>query len=225
MTTFTISNDYGYVIASVGLYAWGQGISGIMVGMARGAAFTKNEKLWAKKEIQAMNETAKKEFGEELDKQGYPDMGNGLLGNHLDVKDWVLFNRAQRSHYKVSEGASSFVSPPSLPPSLPPSRSLIHSLTHAAPSPHPDTQWIEDSAPFIGCTLASGLVHPKTAAIICAVGAVTKFISTYGYRTLGNKGRYLAGSGIVAALSNVAAWGFTVYVGLKQAGALASLGV
>ncbi len=49
----------------------------------------------------------KKAFGRELDKGGYPDMGNGKIAANLSYKDWYLFQCAQRAHYQLLEWISS----------------------------------------------------------------------------------------------------------------------
>jgi glutathione S-transferase len=45
--------------------------------------------------------------GEEVQKGGYPDMGNGRYSDKLSYEQWYKFNNAQRAHYNFIEFAPS----------------------------------------------------------------------------------------------------------------------
>jgi len=44
-------------------------------------------------------------FGKEIEKGGYPDMGNGRYSQKLSYEQWYKFNNAQRAHYNFIEFA------------------------------------------------------------------------------------------------------------------------
>ena len=44
--------------------------------------------------------------GEQPNKEGYPDMGNGRYSAKLTYKDWFEFNSAQRIHYNYLESVA-----------------------------------------------------------------------------------------------------------------------
>jgi len=41
--------------------------------------------------------------GEQVNKEGYPDMGSGRYSDKLSWKDWYYFNLAQRCHMNYLE--------------------------------------------------------------------------------------------------------------------------
>jgi hypothetical protein len=84
-------------------------LSSLGVGSARRTIFKNNEALWRRPLLQGYAEEHKKKFSSEIDKQGYPDMGNGLFSQQLSYSDWVDFNNAQRVHYKVIEESGPFL--------------------------------------------------------------------------------------------------------------------
>jgi len=86
-----------------------QVVSSFGVGVARRAVFKNNEALWRRPLLQGYADEHKKKFGSEIDKQGYPDMGNGLFSQQLSYSDWVDINNAQRVHYKVIEESGPFL--------------------------------------------------------------------------------------------------------------------
>ena len=46
-------------------------------------------------------------FGEEIQKGGYPDTGNGYYSRNLSYQQWFMFNSAQRVHYNYLEWIAS----------------------------------------------------------------------------------------------------------------------
>lgn len=52
-------------------------------------------------------EEHKNATGKEIEKGGYPDMGNGKYSAKLSYEDWYRFNNAQRAHYNFVEFAPS----------------------------------------------------------------------------------------------------------------------
>ena len=109
MSGLTIPHDYGYVIASVGVFSITQFFAGGLVGAARRKVYKNNDALWKKKEVIAYAEAHKKAMGDEIDKNGYPDMGNGPISQQLDYADWLSINNAQRAHYKYIEESAPFL--------------------------------------------------------------------------------------------------------------------
>jgi hypothetical protein len=68
-----------------------------------------SKEFTSKKEVQILNDEHKKVFGSDINKQGYPDMGNGLYSKHLSYDQWVNFNNAQRGHYNMVESSGPVV--------------------------------------------------------------------------------------------------------------------
>lgn len=68
-----------------------------------------SKEFTSKKEVQFLNDEHKKAFGNDINKQGYPDMGNGLYSQHLPYEQWVNFNNAQRGHYNMVESSGPIV--------------------------------------------------------------------------------------------------------------------
>ena len=52
-------------------------------------------------------EDHKRATGNEIEKGGYPDMGNGKYSGKLTYEQWYKFNNAQRAHYNFLEFAPS----------------------------------------------------------------------------------------------------------------------
>lgn len=70
-------------------------------GKLRGELF--NEEYMKKN----FGEEHKSATGKEIEKGGYPDMGNGKYSAKLSYEDWYRFNNAQRAHYNFVEFAPS----------------------------------------------------------------------------------------------------------------------
>lgn len=66
----------------------------------------KSKDFLNKPEVKALQEQHKKEFGTEINDNGYPDMGNGRYSQLLSYDQWVAFNNAQRGHYSMIEGSA-----------------------------------------------------------------------------------------------------------------------
>jgi glutathione S-transferase len=62
------------------------------------------QKFQNKKEVKAIRDAIKKDLPDFIwDDMGYPDMGNGKLGQLLSPGDWARINNAQRAHYNTLE--------------------------------------------------------------------------------------------------------------------------
>ena len=86
--------DYGYVLIVAALIAFEIISIGFMFpGRLRGTIFTEE---FMKQNFGAEHKSA---TGFEIEKGGYPDMGNGVYSQRLPYKDWYAFNNAQRCHY------------------------------------------------------------------------------------------------------------------------------
>lgn len=70
-------------------------------GKLRGELF--NEEFMKK----YFGEEHKNATGKEIEKGGYPDMGNGKYSAKLSYEDWYKFNNAQRAHQNFVEFAPS----------------------------------------------------------------------------------------------------------------------
>ena len=70
-------------------------------GKLRGEVF--NEEFMKK----YFGEEHKNATGKEIEKGGYPDMGNGKYSAKLSYEDWYKFNNAQRAHHNFVEFAPS----------------------------------------------------------------------------------------------------------------------
>lgn len=103
MSAITISGDYGYVIAVVGIAGLQQFFTGFGVIPYRTKHFKNNKALWAKPAVKAMSDEYKKATGNDISTDGLPDMGNGPLSQHLEYSQWADINNAQRVHYKMVE--------------------------------------------------------------------------------------------------------------------------
>ena len=66
----------------------------------------KSPEFLNKKEIVALQEEHKKNFGTPINDMGYPDMGNGRYSAQLSYTQWVEFNNAQRAHYNMVESSA-----------------------------------------------------------------------------------------------------------------------
>eukprot|EP00386_Alphamonas_edax_P004828 GDKI01015206.1.p2 GENE.GDKI01015206.1~~GDKI01015206.1.p2 ORF type:complete len:182 (+),score=60.16 GDKI01015206.1:134-679(+) len=101
MTTIQLPKDYGYVVLTAGAMSFHAIFQGFFVGMARnkyfGPEFLKSAK------VKALSDEHKKEFGSEVNKNAYPDMGCGRYADLLSYGDWVRFNNAQRVHLNYLE--------------------------------------------------------------------------------------------------------------------------
>jgi hypothetical protein len=145
--------------------------------MARSKVFKNNEALWRRPLLLGYAEDHKKKFSGEIDKNGYPDMGNGLFAQQLSYSDWVDINNAQRVHYKV----------------------------------------IEESAPFLACALATGLIYPRTVATMVVLNIVGRISWAGAYTSQGSGKRYSSPLTIVYPLSNLGLLLTTVIAGLNSA--------
>ena len=181
---FQIPDDYSWVIASVGFYTFASYTGSFGVGAARSKVFKNNAELWKKKTVVEYAEAHKKAIpGGEIDKQGYPDMGNGLIAHELEYADWLAINNAQRVHYK----------------------------------------YVEEAGVLVPCIMATGLIFPRTAAVLGAVNTVGALIWGHFYAKKGSKGRYAGGLGMVRPLSGLVIMLTTIYAGLSKAGAFAAI--
>ena len=103
--TFVLSSNFGLVIISCAVIAFQVMLTGLfVVGRTRSKVFSKS--------------FLRDNFGEEHslythenieDTNGYPDMGNGRYSAKLEYNDWLLFNKAQRTHYNYIEHVASIL--------------------------------------------------------------------------------------------------------------------
>ena len=121
MTTIILPDSYGFVaaaIAFIGIVQIGQfsfsllfsstyiyylGIGGSTMGHRN---YFSSKEFLDNPKVKELQEEHKKAFNEPINKQGYPDMGNGRYAAFLPYKKWVEFNNAQRGHYNMVEGSA-----------------------------------------------------------------------------------------------------------------------
>lgn len=99
---WTLPSEYGYVLIVGVVLAFEVLLIGFLFpGKIRGEIFTE--------EFMKTNfgDEHKTKIGVEIEKGGYPDMGNGRYSSKLSYQDWYRFNNAQRAHYNFVEFAPS----------------------------------------------------------------------------------------------------------------------
>lgn len=170
-----VPSDYGYVVASVGVFSMAMII--VSAGVPRARIFKNNDNFWKKPAVQKMSDEYKKHMGCEIDKNGYPDMGNGQLGQHLEFSEWLDFANAQRMHYK----------------------------------------YVEEAAPFLACSLATGLIYPRTVAAMVIVNVFGRTLWANAYTKLGSASRYSRG-GMLYTFSSLGMFLLTISAGLGAVG-------
>ena len=100
--TLPITSDYGYVLIVAVAIAFEILLIGFAFpGKVRGEIFTEE---YMKSNF---GEEHRKATGVEIEKGGYPDMGNGRYSSKLTYEQWYKFNNAQRAHYNFVEFAPS----------------------------------------------------------------------------------------------------------------------
>lgn len=100
--TLPLTTDYGYVLIVGVFIAFEVLLIGFLFpGRARGDIFTE--------EFMKTNfgSEHKNSIGLDIEKGGYPDMGNGRYSAKLNYEQWYRFNNAQRAHYNFLEFAPS----------------------------------------------------------------------------------------------------------------------
>ena len=99
----TINSEHGLVLLSAAAIAF--------QCLATAAVAGKGRSKYFKKEFlqQHFGEQHKKDFGEEINGGGYPDMGNGKYAEKLSYKEWYEFNNGQRAHYQFIEQLGSVI--------------------------------------------------------------------------------------------------------------------
>ncbi|CDW75969.1 UNKNOWN [Stylonychia lemnae] len=95
-----VSDEYRWVALVASLIGFHLTITGFVAGGKRKATFTPEI-------ISQVQDEHEKFFpGTQINKEGYPDMGNGRYSQKLSYKDWYNFNNAQRAHYNYLECAT-----------------------------------------------------------------------------------------------------------------------
>ena len=97
MGGITITSEYGLALLSAAAIAFQCLATAVAPGKGRAKAFSQE---FLNKHF---GEQHKKDFGVEITKGGYPDMGSGRYSDKLTYKEWYEFNNAQRAHYNFIE--------------------------------------------------------------------------------------------------------------------------
>eukprot|EP01017_Pseudomicrothorax_dubius_P037616 TRINITY_DN5537_c0_g1_i4.p1 TRINITY_DN5537_c0_g1~~TRINITY_DN5537_c0_g1_i4.p1 ORF type:complete len:199 (-),score=37.01 TRINITY_DN5537_c0_g1_i4:139-735(-) len=93
-----ITAEYGILLVVVAIL----GIECLLVGVI-GAGGSRG-RIYNKQYMESnFGEIHKKTFGSNIQREGYPDMGNGFYSTKLGYKEWYKFNCGQRAHYQFVE--------------------------------------------------------------------------------------------------------------------------
>ena len=82
----SLDAEYGWVALVLVIICAQVLLHGIPIGGLRRKLFGADSKMRKSPEFKALEEDHKKAFGGAIDKNGYPDMGNGRLSDLLEYK-------------------------------------------------------------------------------------------------------------------------------------------
>ena len=99
MVTATFPEDYGYALFSIIIIAFHCTIQGYRNG--RGRILNIN---FIRETLLEENTEYNELFGHDIQKGGYPDMGDGRFAAKLPFKEWLKLSVGQRAHQNYVEG-------------------------------------------------------------------------------------------------------------------------